>query len=192
MIEPQRHRPSDALLERVRLRLARDQDAVDQAEVFHHAIMRGAAGHYDLDQREAWACALPRDPGAWVMRQLRYRTLVADLDRRCVGFCELDLPHGRISMLYVWPSLQGRGIGACLLAAALDQARAEKLAHLDIDASLVLAPRLERLGWRRLSSERVERGGVVLERLRYRYTLGHAGFDQTPSTDRSQRMVASR
>ena len=48
------------MLERTRFREALPRDASDQAEVFYHAIMEGAANHYTLAQREAWASALWR------------------------------------------------------------------------------------------------------------------------------------
>lgn len=158
------------MLERVRYRAALPADAADQAEVFHHAVLQGAAGQYTLAQREAWAHALPREAMAWAARQLFYPTLVATCDGRCVGFAELDVDAGRIETLYVWPTLARRGIGSRLLDYAEEEMCARGIDRLRIEASLTLAPGLERRGWRRLGEERVERQGeslrrVVLEKL---------------------------
>ncbi|BBI63981.1 hypothetical protein HSBAA_52870 [Vreelandella sulfidaeris] len=46
---------------RVVYRAALARDAADQAEVFYHAVMQGAATHYSLAERRAWAQALPRE-----------------------------------------------------------------------------------------------------------------------------------
>ncbi|HSP31955.1 MAG TPA: GNAT family N-acetyltransferase, partial [Halomonas sp.] len=42
---------------RIMYRAALARDAADQAEVFYHAVMQGAATHYTLDERRAWAQA---------------------------------------------------------------------------------------------------------------------------------------
>jgi len=152
--------------ERIRFREALPRDAADQAEVFHHAVMQGAAGRYTLVQREAWVSALPREASAWSARQALYATLVAECDGRCVGFCELDVAEGRIVTLYVWPSLARRGIGARLLELGESLLRERGLSRVTIEASLVLADGLARRGWRRLGDEWVERQGESLPRVR--------------------------
>lgn len=152
--------------ERIRYREALPRDAADQAEVFHHAVMQGAAGRYTLVQREAWASALPREASAWAARQALYETLVAECDGRCVGFSELDVLEARIETLYVWPSLARRGIGGRLLELAEAQLRERGASRIRIEASLVLADGLERRGWQRLGEEWVERQGEPLARIR--------------------------
>lgn len=151
---------------RILYRDALPKDAADQAEVFHHAVMQGAAGHYSPAQREAWAAALPREASAWAARQALYPTLVATCDGRCVGFLELDPGASRIETLYVWPSLARRGIGTALLAHAERVMREQGVSRLFIEASLVLGEGLERRGWACHGEEWVERGGETLARLK--------------------------
>ncbi|SDL41133.1 putative acetyltransferase [Modicisalibacter muralis] len=153
------------MIERVCYRGALPRDAADQAEVFHHAVMKGAAGHYSLAQREAWACALPREASAWAARQALYPTLVAACDGRCVGFIELDVSGKRIETLYVWPSLARQGIGLRLLDYAETAMHEQGVGTLRIEASLMLAAGLESRGWRRLGDEWVERQGERLARV---------------------------
>ncbi|WP_136247471.1 GNAT family N-acetyltransferase [Halomonas borealis] len=156
---------------RILYREARAQDGGDQAEVFHHAVMQGAVGHYTLAAREAWVAVLPREASAWVARQALYTTLVATCDGRCVAFLELDVAGGHVEALYVWPSLARRGIGSTLLGHAERLLREQGGERLSIDASLVMADGLERRGWRRIREECVERGGERLARRHLEKTL---------------------
>lgn len=154
---------------RIVYRDALPDDGADQAEVFHHAVMQGAAEHYSVEQRRAWASVLPREGSAWVARQLLHPTLVAACDGRCVGFLEIGRGgdgEGRIETLYVWPSLARRGIGSTLLVHAERVFREQGLARVRIDASLMLAPRLLQRGWSKEGEEWVERGGERLPRVR--------------------------
>ncbi|MDQ7733458.1 GNAT family N-acetyltransferase [Halomonas sp. SpR1] len=153
---------------RVMYRAALARDAADQAEVFYHAVMQGAATHYTLSERKAWAHALPREGSAWGVRQALYTTLVATCDGRCVGFLELDLVAGRVETLYVWPSLAGRGIGTTLLVHAERLLIEEGKGEVEIEASLVLYERLLRRGWENHGEQWVERSGERL--LRYKLT----------------------
>ncbi|MBZ5876883.1 MULTISPECIES: GNAT family N-acetyltransferase [Chromohalobacter] len=154
------------MIERIVYRAAKPRDAADQAEVFHHAVMQGAAGYYTLAQRDAWAMALPRDAEAWAARQVLYPTLVAICDGRCVGFCELDPEAGRIETLYVWPSLARRGVGKSLLEYAEGEMRQRGVTCLRIEASLVLADALVRRDWRHDGEDWVERAGERIPRVR--------------------------
>lgn len=151
---------------RVAYRAALARDASDQAEVFYHAVMQGAANHYELSQRRAWANALPREASAWAVRQALYTTLVAICDGRCVGFLEFDGKKGRIETLYVWPSLTGRGIGTTLLIHAERMLLEQGNDRVEIEASVMLFDRLLRRGWENLGEQWVERSGESLKRYR--------------------------
>ncbi|MGQ7261327.1 GNAT family N-acetyltransferase [Vreelandella sp. V005] len=149
---------------RVMYRAALARDAADQAEVFYHAVMQGAATHYTLDERRAWAQALPREGSAWAVRQALYTTLIATCDGRCVGFLEVDLDAGRIETLYVWPSLTGRGIGTTLLVHAERMLLEQGKGKVEIEASSMLYERLMRRGWQNHGEQWVERSGERLKR----------------------------
>lgn len=156
---------------RIMYRQALVRDAADQAEVFYHAVMQGAANHYSLTQRRAWAGALPREASAWAARHPLYTTLVAVCDGRCVGFLELDMSAGRIETLYVWPSLGGQGVGTTLLIHAERLLLEQGCGEVEIEASLMLVERLERRGWENLGEQWVERGGEKIKRYRLRKAL---------------------
>ncbi|MGM0520485.1 MAG: GNAT family N-acetyltransferase [Pseudomonadota bacterium] len=156
---------------RVVYRQALARDAADQAEVFYHAVMQGAANHYSLTERRAWANVLPREASAWAARHPLYTVLVATCDGRCVGFLELDTIVGRVETLYVWPSLTGRGIGTTLLIHAERLLLEAGRGAIEIEASLLLYERLERRGWQNLGERWVERGGAQLQRFHLRKPL---------------------
>ncbi|MFO7910480.1 MAG: GNAT family N-acetyltransferase [Halomonas sp.] len=156
---------------RIVYRQALVRDAADQAEVFYHAVMQGAANHYTLAQRRAWANVLPREASAWAARHLLYSTLVATSDHRCVGFIELDGRNGRVETLYVWPSLSGRGIGTTLLIHAERLLLEDGHTAIEIEASAMLVDRLQRRHWQNLGEQMVERGGELLTRYRLRKQL---------------------
>lgn len=156
------------MLERTRFREALPRDAADQAEVFHHAVMEGASGHYSLAERQAWAAALPRTAEAWMARQALYPTLVAECDGHCIAFCERAAAEGRIETLYVWPSVARQGLGSRLLALSLEALREAGHSQVTIEASLLLAPSLSDCGWEGLGEEWVERRGERLKRVRMR------------------------
>ncbi|MBP5978701.1 MAG: GNAT family N-acetyltransferase [Halomonas sp.] len=160
------HSALKASTARVTYRAALARDASDQAEVFYHAVMQGAASHYELSQRRAWANALPREASAWAVRQALYTTLVAVCDGRCVGFVEFDTQKGRIETLYVWPSLTGRGIGTTLLIHAERMLLEQGVDRVEIEASAMLFDRLLRRGWENLGEQWVERSGESLKRYR--------------------------
>ena len=166
MLKTNERAPSAAPTARVTYRAALAKDAADQAEVFYHAVMQGAATHYGLDERRAWANALPREASAWAARQALYTTLVAACDGRCVGFLELNISVGRIETLYVWPSLAGRGIGTTLLIHAERILLEHGVSSVEIEASLVLYERLLRRGFDNLGEQWVERSGEMLRRYR--------------------------
>lgn len=151
---------------RIIYRQAMARDGADQAEVFHHAVMQGAAAHYSVKQREAWANSLPRESSVWVARQALYTTLVAACDGRCVGFLELNVPDAHIETLYVWPSLARRGIGTTLLVHANRLLLENGCEKATIEASLTLADGLLRRGWQDRGEQWVTRNGEQLQRQR--------------------------
>lgn len=151
---------------RILYRQAKARDGADQAEVFHHAVMQGAAAHYSVAEREVWAATMPREGSVWAARQSLYTTLVATCDGRCVGFLEVDIPRSHVATLYVWPSLARRGIGTTLLVHAERMLLEHGHGRVTIDASRMLTESLLRRGWQDLGVEWVNRDGVKLERRR--------------------------
>jgi GNAT superfamily N-acetyltransferase len=67
--------------------------------------------------------------GAWRSRLAAGGFLVAERDRRVVGFGRADEETGEVAFLYVDPDEQGRGTGRLLLDAVLERLRAAGHQH---------------------------------------------------------------
>lgn len=143
------------------------------ARLVHAAVQRGAAGHYDQAQRDAW-CAAPPEGTAWSDRLENGQTVVVVLAGRIVGFMSLDVERGLIDLAYVDPDFQGRGVAGALYAVIEGRARAAGLALLEVEASLVAEPFFRRRGWTCTARQTVERVGVSIPNARMEKHLSSA------------------
>ncbi|MBA3312356.1 MAG: GNAT family N-acetyltransferase [Planctomycetaceae bacterium] len=144
------------------IRPYRDADVDAVAAIFIAAVHEGAASHYDVAQREAWA---PRqiDAEYWRQRLASLVTLVAEINASPVGFLSFGR-NGHIDLLFVSPQSVRRGVASALLQSATDQLAALGVSELFTEASLVARPFFERHGFVATEEETVERRGVTLRR----------------------------
>jgi GNAT superfamily N-acetyltransferase len=84
--------------------------------------------------------------------------LVAQSDQQLVGTAALD--GIELATFFVLPEYQGQGIGARLLAAIEQRARALGIARLTVDASITGAAFYTRMGYVRTGVEREGTAGV--------------------------------
>ena len=84
--------------------------------------------------------------------------LVAESDQQLVGTAALD--GIELATFFVLPEYQGQGIGARLLAAIEQRARALGITHITVDASLTGAAFYARMGYRRTGIDRAGTAGV--------------------------------
>ncbi len=120
-------------------------DAACTREVFSAAVRRTALSHYTPAQVEAWA---PDDIDLdnWGRRRAAAWTVVAVDGDQLVGFADLT-DAGEMDMLYVHPDHGRRGIASGLVVSVIREARHRGLHRIDVHASRVLQPLLERLGF---------------------------------------------
>jgi putative acetyltransferase len=78
--------------------------------------------------------------------------LVAEASGQLIGTAALD--GTELATFFVLPEYQGQGIGARLLAAIEEHARALGIAMLTVDASVTGAAIYDRMGYRRTGVER--------------------------------------
>lgn len=91
--------------------------------------------------------------------QRRGFTIVAKLDGRMVGMCAFrDVHH--ITLFFVLPAFQGKGIGRKVFDAALARVRAHAsgVTKLEVHSSPVAVPVYQALGFSVTGPERVEDG----------------------------------
>lgn len=135
-------------------------DAATVAEIFRDAVLNGTTAHYTEAEREAWAGPKP-DPERWRDRVGSSVGLMAERDGTPVGLMTLVAPS-HIDLAFVRPSAAGQGIGAELLAALTQIARASGARELTADASKAARPFFERHGFIWLRQKTVIRRGVEL------------------------------
>ncbi|MCK8502348.1 GNAT family N-acetyltransferase [Myxococcus fulvus] len=116
------------------LRPARDSDRRALWRVHTEAVGTLCQGVYAPDELSTWVRLL-RPEG--YLRPDRPRTvLVAERDRRLVGFGQLDPLNGELEALYVLPDQVGHGVGTRLLAALESVAWGGGSPQVGLDASL--------------------------------------------------------
>ena len=136
-------------------------DAPELAKVFHRAVREGAATKYSLDERQAWSPDLPSGP-SWHDRLTRSETVVAEMDRRPIGFMTLDIPRAYLDLAFVVPEVMGQGVADAIYAVLEGRARVAGLTRMTTEASLLAEPFFERQGWRLVARQKVERLGMQL------------------------------
>lgn len=137
--------PTPAAAGAVSVRGYEPADAAATREVFSAAVRRTALSHYTEGQVRAWAPDHV-DLERWAQHRSAAWTVVAVEDGRVVGFADLT-SAGEMDMLFVHPDAARRGIATALVTAVTAQAARRGLRRVDVRASRVLQPLLERLGF---------------------------------------------
>jgi putative acetyltransferase len=120
------------------IRRAVPSDCPSIYEAHTRAIRELCSEDYDQIQIEAWAG--PRKPTDYLKPISSGRLFVAEIDNKVVGFSEYDEETKELKAVYVNPDYARRGIGTALFTHACDEARAEGLDSLWLDASLTAVP----------------------------------------------------
>jgi putative acetyltransferase len=135
-------------------------DAPMLAEIFRASIEELAADDYSSAQQDAWI-AFADDEEAFAQRLGERLTLVATITGSPVGFACLE-DNRQIDMLYVHPSVNGRGIGSMLCDALEKLAGARGTKKIAVDASDAARGFFERRGYEAQQRNTVSVGGEWL------------------------------
>ena len=122
----------------IMIRQAVPADCPSIYQAHTRAIRELCSVDYDQIQIEAWAG--PRRATDYLKPISRGRLFVAEFDSKVVGFSEYDNKTRELKAVYVNPDYGRRGIGKDLFRYACDEARAEGLDALWLDASLTAVP----------------------------------------------------
>jgi putative acetyltransferase len=152
-----------------RIRPLRPEDFRDAGRIFFCAVHEGTRHAYTAAERRAWA-GDTIDLASWEARLKGLPGFVAEAVGEPVGFMTIDAT-GYVDLAFVLPSAAGRGIGAALLAAVEDWARAQGVAEMHTAASLAARPFFAAHGWHVAAAEEVQRQGVALRRFQMRKRL---------------------
>ncbi|MCP3098174.1 GNAT family N-acetyltransferase [Myxococcus sp. K15C18031901] len=116
------------------LRPARDSDRRALWRIHTEAVGTLCQGAYAPHELTTWVRLLR--PEGYLQPDKPRTVLVAERERRLVGFGQLDSRAGEVEALYVLPEVVGTGVGSQLLAALESVAWGGAIPLLSLDASL--------------------------------------------------------
>ena len=137
-------------------------DATELASLFFNTIRTVNIKDYTPVQVRAWA----PDLSTWDMEKWRnsfsnkHVYLVED-GGVIAGFGELEA-NGHIDRFYIHKNFVGKGVGKFIYAALEEKARLLKLERLFVEASITAKPFFEKMGFRLVKEQQVERNQVLL------------------------------
>ncbi len=121
------------------------------------SAVEGASMYFSANQRAVLVSGTTRQV-FWDDLLQREYVLTAFEMGTIVGFCSFST-KGEITMLYVHPSMQRKGIATRMLLHLKDYASKEGYAHLKVDALPVFSGWIEKLGFEKIEDvKRIERG----------------------------------
>ncbi|MEW6021029.1 MAG: GNAT family N-acetyltransferase [Pseudomonadota bacterium] len=135
----------------IALRPARGDEIAALWALRTRAVAHGCAGHYAQDVLDVWLASPAPDSLSHLIAA--GGTTVAEEAGRMLGYAAVDLVGGEVDAVFVEPDEHGRGIGAMLLAASEDMARALGGKRLYLSASLNAVPFYQRAGFTALREE---------------------------------------
>jgi putative acetyltransferase len=160
-----------------------DLEAV--VSVFHRSVHEVAHRDYSAAQLAAWAPAAP-DLGAWRRRLETGAVFVFESAAGIAGFVRID-GTGCIDLLYVLPEAQRQGVARALMDRAVLWAVGRGIGRLHSDVSVTARPFFERVGFRVLREQVVERRSVSFHNVRMARDI-----DAGTSSRRMRQRLSSR
>lgn len=131
-------------------------DCREMAELFYNTVHTVNARDYTPAQLNAWATGQV-DLEQWNRSFLEHLTLVAVMNGRIVGFCDMAA-DGYLDRLYVHADHQGQGIATALC----DRLEQSTPGPFTTHASITARPFFEKRGYTVVKEQTVERHGVLL------------------------------
>jgi putative acetyltransferase len=148
---------------KVRPLLPGDTQAV--ADLFAETVRVVNAADYTAEQVSAWTSQLP-DLSSWRERLAgEAGVFVAEAAKRIVGFAAVTRDN-HLDLLYTHARFVRQGVATALFQRVEEDARSRGVDRLFADVSVTARPFFQRAGFRLITAQTVERGGV--EFLNYR------------------------
>lgn len=147
--------------------MVRDYEPNDLKAVvalFERSVHQIACRDYTPAQLAVWAPERP-DFDAWTKRLSTGGIFVSEREDRLAGFARID-ESGELDLLYVDPLLERQGVATELFDSVAAWSRRNGIVQLTANVSITARPFFERIGFRVLQSQVVEREGVRLENFR--------------------------
>ena len=132
-------------------------DCTQIAQLFYDTVHSVNAVDYTSEQLDAWADGHV-DLDAWDNSFREHFTLVACDGKEIVGFADMD-ENGYLDRLYVHRDYQRKGVASSLLRELSQNVKTDEITTY---ASITARPFFEKMGYRVVRENIVERKGVSL------------------------------
>ncbi len=132
-------------------------DCTQIAQLFYDTVHSVNAADYTSEQLDAWADGHV-DLDAWDNSFREHFTLVACDGKEIVGFADMD-ENGYLDRLYVHRDYQRKGVASSLLRELSQNVKTDEITTY---ASITARPFFEKMGYRVVRENIVERKGVSL------------------------------
>lgn len=132
-------------------------DCTQIAQLFYDTVHSVNAADYTREQLDAWADGHV-DLEAWDNSFREHFTLVACDGKEIVGFADMD-ENGYLDRLYVHRDYQRKGVASSLLRELSQKVKTDEITTY---ASITARPFFEKMGYRVVRENIVERKGVSL------------------------------
>lgn len=125
-------------------------------QLFKEAVAAINIRHYSAEQIAVWTDV---DPAKWQTKLEKMIVFVAEIDSTIVGFADLTR-EGYLDHLYVHKEYQARWVSLHLFKAIEKAARELGLTKLTTDCSITAKVPAERMGFKVLKEQIVEKNGM--------------------------------
>jgi putative acetyltransferase len=142
----------------------RPDDLEAVVALFQRSVREVASRDYPPAQISAWAPEA-LDFEAWARRLETGGVFVYERNDQIVGFTRVD-DTGCVDLLYVHPEVQRQGVARALFDRVISWAVSRGIRHLRSEVSITARPFFERIGFRVVRQQVVERGDVSLQNFR--------------------------
>ncbi|MDN2663062.1 GNAT family N-acetyltransferase [Psychromonas sp. 14N.309.X.WAT.B.A12] len=136
---------------------ARAKEIID---LFYLAVHSIDPNIYSVAQQYAWA-PTPINYQKWFDRLSNKRPFLLLINDKVAGFMELE-SDGHIDCAYVHPDYQQQGVATHLLLHLVMCAKQSKIPALYVEASIIAKPLFQKLGFKVIKSQTVNRNNEAL------------------------------
>lgn len=141
----------------MKLRMYRQLDCSELAELFYHTVHTINANDYTQEQLDVWATGKV-DLEQWNRSLMEHVSIVAEENGMIVGFGDMDR-SGYLDRLFVHKDYQRMGI-ATAICQELEQAVQGN--NITTYASITARPFFEKRGYQVVKQQQVQRQGILL------------------------------
>jgi putative acetyltransferase len=142
------------------IRRFQPEDLEPVLHLFHDVVHTVGSKYYNAEQIAAWAPPVDSlDREKWLRSLKANISYIAEDNGKIIGFADMT-QTGYFDRLYVHKNYQGRGIALALFNKIEDEARKLGLTELSMEASIMLKPLAERVGFIVIQEQRKIHRGI--------------------------------